>query len=71
MTGAMEIAQRLANGPKSLSLIRNAYWNSWQNSYEQQLDLEAQLQNQAGKSSDFKEGVEAFLEKRDANFTGS
>jgi len=70
MTGAMEIAERLANGPKSLTLIRNAYWNSWQNSYEQQLDLEAQLQNQAGKSSDFKEGVAAFLEKRDANFNG-
>ena len=70
LSGAMEIAGRLANGPKSLSLIRNAYWNSWQNSYEQQLDLEAQLQNQAGRSSDFKEGVSAFLEKRDANFSG-
>ena len=70
MVGAKEIAQKLAKGPKSLALIRKAYWSTWQNSYEQQLDLEAQLQNEAGRTSDFKEGVGAFLEKRDAEFTG-
>ncbi len=70
MAGAMEIANRLANGPRSLALIRKAYWNTWQNSYEQQLDLEARLQNEAGSSSDFGEGVSAFLEKRDAQFKG-
>jgi 2-(1,2-epoxy-1,2-dihydrophenyl)acetyl-CoA isomerase len=71
MAGAMEIARRLADGPRSLSLIRKAYWNTWQNSFEQQLDLEAQLQNQAGASADFGEGVKAFLEKRDAQFKGA
>lgn len=71
MTGAMEIAERFANGPKSIHLIRKAYWNTWHNAYEQQLDLEAQLQNEAGQSADFKEGVQAFLEKRDAAFTGN
>jgi len=70
MSGAMEIAERLANGPRSLSLIRRAYWSTWSNSFEQQLDLEAQLQNQAGASRDFGEGVKAFLEKRDAQFKG-
>ena len=70
MVGAKEIAQKLAKGPKSLALIRKAYWNTWQNSYEEQLDLEAQLQNEAGRTSDFREGVGAFLEKRDAEFTG-
>ena len=70
LDGAMEIASKLADGPKSLALIRRAYWDSWHNSYEQQLDLEARLQNEAGRSSDFKEGVGAFLEKRDAKFTG-
>ena len=69
-SGAMEVAQRLANGPKSLSLIRKAYWNTWSNSYEAQLELEAQLQNEAGRSNDFKEGVSAFLQKRDAQFNG-
>jgi 2-(1,2-epoxy-1,2-dihydrophenyl)acetyl-CoA isomerase len=70
MDGAMGIARQLADGPRSLSLIRKAYWESWRNSYEQQLDLEAQLQNQAGRSEDFKEGVAAFLTKRPAQFKG-
>jgi 2-(1,2-epoxy-1,2-dihydrophenyl)acetyl-CoA isomerase len=70
MAGALEIANKLSNGPRSLALIRKAYWSTWQNSYEQQLDLEARLQNEAGSSSDFGEGVAAFLEKRDARFQG-
>ncbi len=71
MDGATGIARQLANGPRSVALIRRAYWSTWQNSFEQQLDLEAQLQNQAGASKDFAEGVSAFLEKRDAKFTGA
>ncbi len=70
MDGAMQIAKRLADGPRSLTLIRKAYWQTWQNSFEQQLELEAQLQSEAGRSKDFGEGVQAFLEKRDAKFTG-
>lgn len=70
MEGALAVARQLANGPKSLTLIRKAYWSTWQNAFEQQLDLEAQLQNEAGSSRDFSEGVSAFLEKRDANFKG-
>ena len=68
--GSLEIATKLANGPKSLSLIRKAYWQTWGNGYEQQLELEAQLQNEAGRTQDFREGVSAFLEKRDAKFGG-
>jgi len=70
MNGALAIARQLANGPRSLTLIRKAYWSTWQNAFEQQLDLEAQLQNEAGRSRDFAEGVTAFLEKRDASFRG-
>ncbi len=70
MTGARELAERLANGPRSLALMRKAYWNTWQNSYEQQLDLEAKLQGQASRTEDSSEGVAAFLEKRPAEFKG-
>ena len=70
MEGAMGIADQLANGPASLSLMRKAYWSTWNNAYEQQLDLEAQLQNAAARTRDNAEGVKAFLEKRDAKFEG-
>ena len=70
MEGATELAQRLANGPRSLAMIRKAYWSTWQNVYEQQLDLEARLQAEAGATEDSREGVLAFLEKRPAQFKG-
>ncbi len=70
MLEALAIATKLANGPYSLGLIRKAYWESQRNSYEGQLQLEADLQRQAGSSKDNREGVLAFLEKRDAKFTG-
>ncbi len=70
MAGAMEIAQRLAEGPRAIALMRRAYWESWTNSFEQQLELEGRLQHEAGRSQDFKEGVAAFFAKRPAKFSG-
>ena len=65
------LAHDLASGPTvSLSLIRQLYWESTDNTYEEQLNLERQLQRTAGNSDDFKEGVRAFLEKRPAKFRG-
>ena len=70
MDGAAAIAKQLAEGPASLAMIRQAYWATWHNAYEQQLDLEARLQAEAGRSRDYAEGVRAFLEKRDPTFSG-
>ncbi len=70
LEGATALARRLANGPRSLALIRRAYWATWQNVYEQQLDLEATLQAEASATEDSREGVLAFLEKRPAEFKG-
>ena len=70
MAGAMDLARRLADGPRALGFIRRLYWNTWANAYEQQLDLEARMQDAAGNTQDFREGVMAFFEKRPAKFTG-
>jgi len=72
MTEARRLAQELANGPTvALGLIRQLYWQSPENSYEQQLDLEVRMQRIAGASEDSREGVKAFLEKRPAKFVGT
>ncbi len=71
MPKAIEFARELASGPTvSLRLIRRLYWESLENSYEEQLNLERQMQRIAGSSEDFREGVRAFLEKRPARFKG-
>lgn len=71
MEEAMKLARELASGPTvALSLIRKLYWDSGENSFEDQLNLESQSQRIAGSSEDFREGVTAFLEKRPAKFAG-
>ncbi len=67
---ALEIATRLAEGPASLSLIRKMYWACLENTYEEQLRLEAAYQIRAGMTADYTEGVTAFREKRRTRFTG-
>ncbi|GLR92913.1 MULTISPECIES: enoyl-CoA hydratase/isomerase [Bradyrhizobium] len=71
MEEAMRLARDLASGPTvALSLIRKLYWDSPENSFEDQLNLEFQCQLRAGDTQDFREGVGAFLEKRPAQFKG-
>lgn len=71
MPKALELAGRLAAGPKSLGLIRQMYWEGLDNRYGEQLALEARLQTRAATTRDYQEGVAAFREKRPARFTGS
>lgn len=71
MEETLKLAHELANGPTiALSLIRKMYWDSHENTFEDQLNLEFQSQRTAGAAEDFKEGVTAFLEKRPAKFKG-
>ena len=72
MSEARRLARDLASGPTvALSLIRQLYWASPENSFEQQIDLECRSQRTAGATGDFREGVTAFLEKRQAKFAGA
>ena len=65
------IAEKLASMPtKGFGLYKQAVNQSFENGLEQQLTLEASLQSEAGKTDDYKEGVNAFLEKRDPEFRG-
>ncbi|MGE5502005.1 MAG: enoyl-CoA hydratase/isomerase [Ignavibacteriales bacterium] len=68
---ATALATELANGPKSLTLIRQLMWGSLDNDWTGQLHAERQAQKIAGKTADFIEGVTAFLQKRPAEFKGA
>ncbi|MCY7346685.1 MAG: 2-(1,2-epoxy-1,2-dihydrophenyl)acetyl-CoA isomerase, partial [Pyrinomonadaceae bacterium] len=68
---AMLMAKKLALAPTgSVGRIKEMLNASFSNDLSQQLDLEHKCQIQSGKSNDFKEGVQAFFEKRHPNFTG-
>ncbi|MEM9968613.1 MAG: enoyl-CoA hydratase-related protein [Pseudomonadota bacterium] len=64
-------AAYLAQGPTlAYASLKQVIRQSWDNSFEDQLALEAKEQGGCGKSRDFKEGVLAFTEKRSASFEG-
>ena len=67
MPEAMGLAHHLASQPtRGLALIKRALDASAQNSLDAQLDLE----REAGHTADYKEGVQAFLQKRQPTFSG-
>lgn len=53
-----------------LALTKEAMHSAHQNTLEEQLDLERDLQRRAGRTADYAEGVSAFLGKRKPKFHG-
>lgn len=71
MNEANALAQKLAALPtKAIALTKDALNRSLTNSMDQQLDVENELQSIAGRSHDYNEGVQAFLEKRKPVYRG-
>jgi 2-(1,2-epoxy-1,2-dihydrophenyl)acetyl-CoA isomerase len=69
---AAEWAAELAAMPtRGIGLSKRLFDHAEQATLEEQLDREAQLQAVATQTSDFREGVAAFLEKREPRFEGS
>jgi 2-(1,2-epoxy-1,2-dihydrophenyl)acetyl-CoA isomerase len=68
---SMKLAVTLAQMPtKGLALTKRALNDSMKNNLEAQLELEENLQREAGRTHDFDEGVAAFKEKRAPTFKG-
>jgi len=66
-----ELAQRYASGPtKAYGMIKKMLNKAYTANLTDMLQYEAYSQEIAGNSSDYKEGVAAFVEKRKPQFTG-
>lgn len=68
---ALALARQLATQPTyGLALIKRSLNASFDNGFDEQLELERDLQRLAGRSEDYREGVSAFMNKRTPAFKG-
>lgn len=71
MKESLALAEKLAAGPsKAFGLTKRAVNKAIFDDLEELLEYEANLQEIAGRSDDFEEGVKAFVEKRPAQYKG-
>lgn len=71
LPAALELAGRLAAGPTAAyRLVKQALRAAATSSFDQALAVEAELQGRAGRTSDHRGAVEAFLAKQPPHFSG-
>jgi 2-(1,2-epoxy-1,2-dihydrophenyl)acetyl-CoA isomerase len=71
MPTVQAVAAQFAAGPtRGFARSKQALYASSGLSYEGSLALEIEYQRELGKSSDYREGVAAFVAKRAPKFTG-
>jgi len=72
MMEAMAMAEHFATAPtKGLAYTKKAMLASSTNTLEEQLALEASMMRELGYSHDYREGVAAFIDKRQPQFQGN
>lgn len=72
LTAAMERARSFNDGPRqTYALIKHGLERALDLDLEQAMELESQLQSVAAETTDAKEAIEAFLEKRKPQFGGA
>ena len=70
-TSAMKLADTISSMPtKGLGYTKKLLSQTFNNSLEEQLSLEAETQALSASSKDHQEGIKAFMEKRTPQFTG-
>jgi 2-(1,2-epoxy-1,2-dihydrophenyl)acetyl-CoA isomerase len=65
------LARQFAAAPtRGIARTKQAMYEGWSRTLEQQLDIERDYQRELGRTADYAEGVAAFVEKRAAQFSG-
>ena len=71
MNKAEELANEINNsGPLGIKAIRSTLNFGLVEEISEVVKKEANIQNKLRNTSDFKEGIESSINRRDANFTG-
>jgi 2-(1,2-epoxy-1,2-dihydrophenyl)acetyl-CoA isomerase len=71
LAAALELAHKIASGPAiPIRRLKDSVGNSHARDLAETLDFEARMQVECSKTTDLKEGIAAFLERREPRFEG-